>query len=277
MSAAHLPYLLWLLLESPGGGVAQIRSVGILAAAALLAWTKRHEEQAETALGPGVPLLLGSSWVIALAGLHNNQWWALSSSLGCSGIVLFRYGRQGLNRHVLILLMIMVAYPLERHLGLRADHLMQWITATCAAPLVTLSGLPVEVVWGEGDPILAGDRLLVTVTALCAGTQTFIALFSLGLVLAEIFVPHLGGKLLFVLLTPLIGFGANVLRIALSAHAIKAWGGQSMAWTIAHDAIGYLTFALTYVFLIMLARRWGGAPVAPAQTSPERPQRRVET
>lgn len=148
-----------------------------------------------------------------------------------------------------------LAVPWENFCRAHADPLLQQGTAAVSALLVGLTGLPVQLISQSGQPHLLTAHADVHVSNLCAGLTTLVTLTTLGLILAEAFLPDARHPWRFVALTPLIGFGANVVRIVLSTHAANLWAHNADAWALAHAAIGYTTFACTYGALFALVWR----------------------
>ena len=74
---------------------------------------------------------------------------------------------------------------------------------------------------------------------------------------------------MFTIIAPSISYAVNVIRIAISTHAANQWLGLGNAWDLAHDTIGYVAFAITYMFffrilyLFKLSESQPGRPVVP--------------
>ncbi|MEZ4271356.1 MAG: archaeosortase/exosortase family protein [Myxococcota bacterium] len=134
-----------------------------------------------TALG-----LLGCATSLGALGWWWHAAWGLSLPLAIGGIIA-RRSKTSLHNSLVLLVLLAIAYPFQRHVTIHFDHTLQYITAVCAAPLVNLSGLAVSVL-DAGDPVIVGERLRVTVTSLCAGSQTLLALVTLGLISAAVFL-----------------------------------------------------------------------------------------
>lgn len=158
-----------------------------------------------------------------------------------------------LRSAALLIVLAVAAFPYETVFGPSLDGFLQYLTAYCAAPLVTITGLEVEVIHGA-DPIISGHNLTVTVTALCAGAHTLLTLLVLGLVVAEVFLDRPKAKLMLVVLTPVFGFSANVVRVVASTHAARHFGSGGN-WAIAHDVIGYAAFVAVYGVLFLIVKR----------------------
>lgn len=253
-SLLHLPFLLWFAREAPGGsgGWSELRSWAALACCALLLWTLRPLGLGARAHG-WVWLLSATAGTIALLGVHHPRWWLLSwTLLGLAAIA----GAPSPRRFWIVGALWVCVYPFERNLAPALDPHLQSLTAWLALPLVNGTGLPVALdLLHPAGPTLVGENLYVTVTSLCAGTQTLLTLLTLGLVVAQVFVSKLEHRLVFVALTPLFGFAGNVLRVAVSTHAATRWGQDPWAWAMAHDGAGYFTFTLTYAALFWVTRR----------------------
>ena len=155
---------------------------------------------------------------------------------------------------ILLFLLISLSYPLEGSYSPLIDPYLQFSTTFYAAPLVTWTGFPVEIA-DIGGPLLYGNELTVHVTPLCAGLQPFTNLVVLGIILALFFLEGRFEQLLFCLLTPVVGFIMNTLRIVISTHAANKLIGNGGNWDLAHDVIGYTSFLITYLCLFLIARK----------------------
>ncbi len=259
---SHIPFLGWLVVGDNPAPFGDLRSIAALFALTLLVWLRRPRLPEGRTMGREAAGCLGSAIALALVALAVPVLWVGSLLLLASGLVMWSApevrGSSRLQSYGVLILLTGTIYPFERDLGLGLDPLLQTLTAHFAAPLVNVTGLAVEVTSGAGDPVLVGTDLFVTVTALCAGSQTLLSLWTLGLIIAEVFLDRWDTRLIFVALTPLFGFIGNVMRVAVSTHAAQSWGNRAQTWDIAHDVIGYGAFAGTYLLLILAVRMLRG-------------------
>ena len=150
--------------------------------------------------------------------------------------------------------LLFLAVPYEYFLADVFDPWLQATTAELASPLVRCTGLEVYVDQ-EQLSLIRGEDLVVHVSSLCAGMQTFLSLMTLCVVLIELFGLSLRYRLVFLFLAPVVGYFGNVLRVAISVHAAHRFVGHGNLWPIAHDLIGYTIFFMTYGLLFAVIRR----------------------
>lgn len=256
---SHLPYFTWLmellLAREPGG----IRACASVSAAALLFYSRRPAEvpqHAERLWLRQVSLMLAMlcGGMAAVTRPEAPTPWSFSLPVLAALCTLTLHGLAGVRRFAIPIALCAVAFPFESWFGETIDPWIQSVTAHLAAPVVHLTGLPVEVVQ-LGSPSLVHADLVVHVTAYCAGSQVLLGIISLALLLADVFIPEEIHKVAFVLLTPIFGFAGNVLRVSVSTHAADLWIGRGSAWNVAHDVIGYMTFLCIYAAVFAVVWR----------------------
>jgi len=257
VAVLHIP--LWVGPAADLDGFGAIRSLTALAALLMLGWLHRPLRYDGSSLLAASLLLVSSALAIAA---NDMLWlWAVSLPVGVLGVIAgiepLSWSSKWAARYAAWLGLAVLSFPYEIF-SARADPMLQHVTAWFAAPMVRLTGLEVHLDSPDGY-VLLGERLQVTVTDLCAGSQTFLALSTLAFVIAEVFVPAPRARLLVVLFTPALGFCGNVLRVVLSTHAAK-WLGSGTAWNVAHDFIGYVLFVVLYGCLFIGARRLSRVP-----------------
>ena len=245
----HAIYLTWILQAFTMGRDGALRALAALLAATFLVWQALNRKQPQTPRTSrlGTMVMASAALLAVLAAFGPPALWALSLPLAVLGFALVRGGWDAVRRAATGILVCAAAFPTEIIAGTTLDHALQLATAQCAMQLLNLSGLPVTLL--TDPPTLLGANLIVHVTALCAGASTMFALLTLGLMVGEAMLSDTPAKWGFVLLAPLFGFLGNVVRVAISTRAAVIWGGNADAWAIAHDAIGYSTFLLTYAAL----------------------------
>lgn len=165
---------------------------------------------------------------------------------------------------------LLCAVPFEAFVAPSLDPILQSATAHASRSLLWLSGRPLAIVYtdtahGE-DPVLMGKNLEVTITPQCAGSQTFLALVTLGALLIALHrrwrnAPK--AQMRFLLWVMVLGFAANTLRVVLSTHAAPYFGHDKSVWALIHDGLGYFFFGLLYLLLFGLLKR--GSPTHTAQ------------
>lgn len=167
-----------------------------------------------------------------------------------------------------LVLLALLALPHE-HWLLGHDPWLKELAARAAASALAIVGLPIEMQAGA-DPELVCAHASVRVTSLCAGFETLLPLATLGAVIAALFLPGVTQQIMFILLAVVGGFGANVLRIALSARAAYYLPPASDGWQTMHDVIGYALFMVTYALLVVAAlwlRSWRSTSTKPRGTA----------
>ena len=225
----------------------------------------RHIIRAVLLCGAILGLAVQGAWLLTLT-LTGSRGGLRGLSAEVAALVFFLSGWRrdvSLPKHRMeaVAALLLLSVPVEVLWGASLDFLLQMGTTYGAATLVRATGLAVAI--GRGpSPLLFTDDLQVMVTPLCAGCHTILAMLTLGVVAAETFLYDVRSKHLFVLLVPLLGFCGNVLRVAVSTHAANRWAGRGMAWDIAHDVIGYVTFVGVYAvaFACLLLRRRATRP-----------------
>jgi exosortase/archaeosortase family protein len=255
----HLPYAVWIALGPDRSLLGDARTLVSVAALGLLLWMRRPRPlPVPTAREADLATLaFALAAVMAAAGIGEPLLWVVSWPLVVIAATAAAAGGDlgaAMRRNFGLVVLAAALFPFERYAGVHLDRALQTLTARCAAPLVSWTGLPVHVAGGV-DPTLVGEDLWVTVTSLCAGAQTLLSLLCLGVVVAELFLERWEARLIFMVLAPGFGLLGNVVRVALSTHAAERWGADPRAWALAHDLIGYATFAVTYGVLFVVARR----------------------
>ena len=155
---------------------------------------------------------------------------------------------------LLLLLLLCLCFPLETIYSSLLDPYIQFSTAFYAAPLVTWTGFPIEIV-NPQSAMLYGNDLIVHITPLCAGLQTFTNILSIGIIASLFFLKSKYKQLIFCSLTLIVSFVMNTLRIAISTHAANNLLGTTGNWELAHEVIGYASFAATYLCLFVLIKK----------------------
>lgn len=252
---SHTP-LLFSFIDNTGSALTHMRALAAVGAIVLLLWRKGQRGRT-TAYGLHTALL-GGAMLLAAAAWWQPPLYIISLPLLVIGIAPRTTTAQPYEQLGVGLVAVLV-FPFETHWGDVLDPISQAATADLAAALVRLSGFAVHVVHPQAaDPFLAAEGLTVTVNRLCAGSQTLFTILTLGAVIAELFLEAPRIKLSYVAGALLFGFLGNVLRVALSTHAARVWGGDALSWNIAHDVIGYAAFIGVYGLLFIIARRLQG-------------------
>lgn len=192
------------------------------------------------------------SWVLLwtilfLPSLLDGEISALRSALALAAFALatLRFPSRGPAYWCLALLTI----PWESFLQGSCDPILGQITANAAAPLVTLTGLSVQVVQLHVPTLMAQD-LQLHVTPLCAGLGPLFTFSTLGLSVGLFMLNKSPREIWLAIITPIAGLLANILRVAISTHAANLWlDRHPWAWEVAHDVIGYFCFAGVYALL----------------------------
>jgi exosortase/archaeosortase family protein len=223
----------------------------------------------------GVPLLL---WVLARSALASHWDGLLFAMAPVGGLALLLLGIPWRQRHhcreALLCLLLLPAYALV--MRVLPEQPLSLASAIGAGTLLSSLGVPVHV--EQRSELLSGGG--VTVLGACNGLDLIAQLVSVA-VLFQLAFPLRGwrSRCVLALLTPLLGWWINVMRVALLATIAGGGQGKGTAlFDFFHDQAGSLLFsgvatlALGWVYLVLLERQL--APV-PASQSPVLPPPQV--
>ena len=152
-----------------------------------------------------------------------------------------------------------IAFPWEYLLGPVLDVDLCVLTASYAEPVARWSGLKTFINM-ESSNIIMGEGYNLRVTPSCAGIQTFVALQTLSLVLAEILYSKNAIQALRFLGFVLVGgFIGNTIRIILSCHCAYWFAHNMTYWNISHHILGILTYVVVLSCAFYLQKLWSNS------------------
>jgi len=216
----------------------------------------------------GVPLLL---WVLVRSALASHWDGLLFAMAPAAGLALLLVGvpwRQRRHcRDALLCLLLLPAYALV--MRVLPEQPLSLASALGAGTLLSSLGVGVHV--EQRSVLLSGGG--VTVLGPCNGLDLIAQLVSVA-VLFQLAFPLRGwaSRCLLALVTPLLGWWTNVMRVALLATI--AGGGQgkgSALFDFFHDQLGSLLFSgvatlvLGWMYLVLLERQLGPASLSRPQ------------
>lgn len=217
----------------------------------------------------GVPLLLWVLWRSAVASHWDGLLYAMAPAAGLALLLLGVPWRQRRHcREALLCLLLLPAYALV--MRLLPEQPLSLASAMGAGSLLSSLGVVVHV--EQRSVLLSGGG--VTVLAACNGLDQIAQLVSVAVLFLLAF-PLRGwrSRCLLVLLTPLLGWWTNVMRVALLATIASGGHGKgSVLFDFFHDQAGSLVFSgvatlvLGWLYLVLLERQLG--PAAPSQEVP---------
>ncbi|MEO6092505.1 MAG: exosortase/archaeosortase family protein [Novosphingobium sp.] len=190
-------------------------------------------------------VIYGFGQVVSLLQLQ-----ALSMPTLGAGLALAVGGRPLLRRWWLLILLLAFTVP---WIGPAADWLLVPLRLKLTYAAVTLLsafGLPVSAM---GVLVNVGFVQL-NVAGACVGLRSTISIIALGLLSLHFFPPRsIRAGVIFVLLLPIIGLGANFLRVSFLIASAAAFGSGGVARL--HDVAAYLEVALSLgVFMLVSSR-----------------------
>ena len=178
---------------------------------------------------------------------------ALSMPALGAGLALAGGGFWLLRRWALLILLLALTVP---WLGPAADWLLVplrlQITSSAVA-LLSAFGLPVS---ASGVLVNVGFVEL-NVSGACVGLRSTLSIIALGLLSLHFFPPRsVWAGVLFVALLPVIGLGANFLRVCLLIGSAAFYGSSGVA--AVHDPAAYLEVALSIGLFLIVSSRLSG-------------------
>ncbi len=141
--------------------------------------------------------------------------------------------------------------PWEKYVGSYPDLVMQWFTASAAAPCVALFVAGVHLAAVAKTPVFisfAGQQ--VHVTSLCADAGLLLTWVLLAWVFAQ-YVPRPVQKKCFTQ-TVWVMLGINVMRVAVSTVCAYSLWNHRLAWEWVHGFLGYVFFAGGYFWVFRM-------------------------
>jgi cyanoexosortase A len=219
----------------------------------------------------GLPLVL---WVLARSALASHWDGLLFAMAPVGGLALLLLGvpwRQRRHcREALLCLLLLPAYALV--MRVLPEQPLSLASAMGAGSLLSSLGVGVHV--EQRSVLLSGGG--VTVLGPCNGLDLIAQLVSVA-VLFQLAFPLRGWRSrgLLALVTPLVGWGTNVMRVALLATIAGGGQGKGTAlFDFFHDQAGSLLFSgvatltLGWVYLVLLERQLGPAAAPQSQVLP---------
>jgi cyanoexosortase A len=210
----------------------------------------------------GIPLVL---WVLFRSAVASHWDGLLYAMAPLGGLALLLLGvpwRQRRHcRDALLCLLLLPAYALV--MRLLPEQPLSLASAMGAGSLLSSLGVVVHV--EQRSVLLSGGG--VTVLSACNGLDLIAQLVSVA-VLFQLAFPLRGwrSRCLLALVTPLLGWWINVMRVALLATIAGAGQGKgSVLFDFFHDQAGSLIFSglgtlvLGWLYLVLLERQLGPA------------------
>lgn len=203
------------------------------------------------ALSPGrdlglIPLVFGLLMLVAGSRLDVHALAAASFLPTTLGAVVFLLGTSVARLVLLPGTLMTISLSLYRGLLSSLGFALQGITATLAALLASLLGVPVR---QSGVNLFVGGFHFV-VTEACSGMDSLLALLCLGLAFAGLARSSLGRRATLIALILPIVLAANVVRVTL-VLLLSQWMGLGVANGLFHDLLSVVLFlAATLLFAL---------------------------
>ena len=237
-----------LLFAAPAGSLARDwwhdpeAGHGLLLApvAGWLAWQSGLAPERRPATGLGVTLLLAAV-VLRYAGALAAELYSsrVSIVMALAGCVLIYAGMAQLKRWWLPLLLLCLAIPLPSLVINSIALPLQFLASAAGAWLLDLRGVPVRL---TGNVIhLPGHQLFVTEA--CSGLRSLVALLSLGVLLAGLWLRTPVGRVLLVAAAIPVAIAVNAVRVFLTGFLVY-YVSPTMGEGFLHATEGWLLFLI---------------------------------
>jgi len=219
---------------------------------AYLLWTRRQSNSlSETRswiaglfmvlAGCIIQMIASRSGTLLLSGL------ALSVTLiGCAG---FLWGRKYAHSASAPLAMLILMAPAPSYLANGITWRMQVLASTISSVILRFLGVPV---YHDGNLLVLSSYVLEVKEA-CSGSRSFLAILVLALVLALRVKRKWYGRVLLLIIAPVLSVVANLIRIVGTGLVANKWGTLAANDSL-HSAWGVVVFLLAVLGLLKFER-----------------------
>jgi exosortase D (VPLPA-CTERM-specific) len=186
-----------------------------------------------------------------------------------AGTVIYFFGRRVLFTLSVPFALLLLAIPIPQIIFNKIAFPLQLLATRAAHAFIVLYGVPSE---RKGNVIelvtIGGSKVALEVAEACSGIRTLMTLMTLGLIYAyftreerpvinerfhDIYKdPNLWRTVILILCTVPIALITNAGRVLLTGIATYYYGQQILeSWW--HDAFGWVTFGIAFIFLIAVS------------------------